>query len=97
MENAYSESFNSRLRDELLNEELFTSLTESQVLIEQHRVDYNHVRPHRSLGYRTPAEFAAQQDGVASLSVVSAPIGAKTFDHPHGSGKEINKLERTLS
>lgn len=95
-ENAYSESFNSRLRDELLNEELFTSLTESQVLIEQHRVDYNHVRPHSSLGYRTPAEFAAQHDRGGLLSVVSAPVGATTFDHPCGRGQEINKLERTL-
>lgn len=96
-ENAYSESFNSRLRDELLNEELFTSLTEGQVVIEQHRVDYNHARPHSSLGYRTPAEFAAQQDMVGPISVVSAPVGATTVDHPNVRGEEINKLERALS
>jgi len=58
-ENAYTESFNSRLRDELLNQELFTSLTEAQVLAEQHRVYHNLDRPHSSLGYQTPAEFAA--------------------------------------
>ena len=57
-ENGYSESFNSRFRDELLNRELFTSLTEAQVLVEEHRLDYNECRPHSSLGYRTPQGFA---------------------------------------
>ncbi len=58
-ENPYVESFNSRLRDEFLNREVFTSLTEAQVLAEQHRVYHNLDRPHSSLGYLTPAEFAA--------------------------------------
>jgi putative transposase len=58
-ENPYVESFNSRLRDEFLNREIFTSLTEAQVLAEQHRVYHNLDRPHSSLGYLTPAEFAA--------------------------------------
>jgi len=58
-ENAYVESFNSRLREEFLNQEIFTSLTEAQVLAEQHRVFQNLDRPHNSLGYLTPAEFAA--------------------------------------
>ena len=58
-ENAYIESFNSRLRDEFLSQEIFTSLTETQVLAEQHRVFHNLDRPHSSLGYLTPAEFAA--------------------------------------
>lgn len=61
-QNAYSESFNSRLRQELLNQELFTSLTEAQILVEQHRISHNHERPHSSLGWRTPAEFAAGLD-----------------------------------
>ena len=61
-ENAYSESFNSRFRDELLNRELFTSLTEAKVLIEQYRIAHNHERPHSSLCWRTPAEFAAGLD-----------------------------------
>lgn len=59
-ENAYSESFNSRLRDELLNGELFSSLKEAQVLLEQHRRAYNEERPHSSLGYVAPAVFARQ-------------------------------------
>jgi transposase InsO family protein len=57
-ENAYSESFNSRLRDELLDRELFTSETEARVLLEDHRRQYNEERPHSSLGGKTPAEFA---------------------------------------
>jgi putative transposase len=59
-ENAYSESFNSRLRDELLNGELFSSEKEAAVLLEQHRRAYNEERPHSSLGYVAPAVFARQ-------------------------------------
>ena len=54
-ENGYVESFNGKLRDELLNTEVFSSLAEARVLIEQWRVHYNTVRPHSSLGYRPPA------------------------------------------
>jgi len=49
------ESFNGKLRNELLNAEVFNTLLEAQVLIEQWRVHYNIVRPHSSLGYRPPA------------------------------------------
>ena len=58
-ENAYVESFNGKLEDELLGREIFTSLLEAKVLVEQYRIEYNHERPHSSLGYQTPAEFAA--------------------------------------
>ena len=54
-ENGYVESFNGKLRDELLNMEVFTTLTEARVLIEGWRKEYNQVRPHSSLGYRPPA------------------------------------------
>jgi putative transposase len=54
-ENGYIESFNGKLRDELLNREIFTTLTEAKVLIDQWRREYNQVRPHSSLGYRPPA------------------------------------------
>ena len=54
-ENGYVESFNGKLRDELLNTEVFNSLAEAKVLIEQWRRHYNTVRPHSSLGYRPPA------------------------------------------
>ena len=54
-ENGYVESFNGKLRDELLRAEVFNSLREAQVLIEQWRRHYNTARPHSSLGYRPPA------------------------------------------
>jgi putative transposase len=54
-ENGYVESFNARLRDELLEGEIFYSLKEAQIVIESWRRHYNAVRPHQSLGYRPPA------------------------------------------
>jgi transposase InsO family protein len=57
-ENGYNESFNGKLRDELLNGEIFYSLKEAQVLIEQWRRHYNEVRPHSALGYKPPAPKA---------------------------------------
>lgn len=57
-ENGYIESFNGKLRDELLNGEIFATLTEAKILIEEWRRDYNQIRPHSSLGYRPPAPEA---------------------------------------
>ena len=57
-ENGYIESFNGKLRDELLNVEIFTTLFEAQVLVENWRKDYNRIRPHSALGYRPPAPQA---------------------------------------
>jgi putative transposase len=57
-ENGYIESFNGKLRDELLDREIFTTLDEAKVLIEQWRREYNQIRPHSSLGYRPPAPEA---------------------------------------
>ena len=54
-ENGYIESFNGKLRDELLNGEIFYTLREAQVIIEGWRREYNTFRPHSSLGYRPPA------------------------------------------
>ena len=54
-ENGYIESFNGKLRDELLDREIFYTLLEVKVLTEQYRQTYNRVRPHSSLGYRPPA------------------------------------------
>jgi transposase InsO family protein len=54
-ENGYVESFNARLRDELLNGEIFYSLREAQIVIESWRRHFNAIRPHQSLGYRAPA------------------------------------------
>jgi transposase InsO family protein len=57
-ENGYCESFNGKLRDECLNGEIFHSLKEAQVVIEQWRVEYNTRRPHSALGYRPPVPAA---------------------------------------
>jgi len=54
-ENGYVESFNGKLRDELLNGEIFYNLWEAKVLVERWRKEYNTIRPHSSLGYRPPA------------------------------------------
>ena len=57
-ENGYIESFNGKLRDELLNREIFTTLVEAKVLINQWRREYNQIRPHSALSYRPPAPEA---------------------------------------
>jgi len=57
-ENGYIESFNGKLRDELLNGEIFDTITEARVITEAWRQQYNTVRPHSSLGYKAPAPEA---------------------------------------
>jgi len=59
-ENPFIESFNGKLRDELLDTEIFESLLEAQVLAEDFRIDYNTCRPHSSIGYLAPSRFAEQ-------------------------------------
>lgn len=59
-ENGYIESFNGKFRDEVLNAEIFDTLMEAKVLTERWRQEYNHRRPHSSLGYRPPAPAARQ-------------------------------------
>jgi transposase InsO family protein len=67
--NGYAESFGSKLRDELLNAEVFENVAMAKALGLSWRLDYNHRRPHGSLGYRTPAAFAASlaEPAVATL------------------------------
>src|SRR5262249_16395388 len=59
-QNAFIESFNARLRDELLNETLFTSLAQVRAVLNAWKDDYNNARPHSALGNLTPTEFAAR-------------------------------------
>ena len=68
-ENGYVESFNSKLRDEFLNRELFLHIDELRYVANRWRMDYNHYRPHSSLGYMAPAAFAMKclEQGSASL------------------------------
>jgi putative transposase len=76
-QNAFIESFNGRLRDEFLNETLFTSLMHTRLALEDWRRDYNTVRPHSRIGWLTPAVYAAQfspqQGQGAALRDGSAP------------------------
>ena len=71
-ENGYCESFNGKLRDECLDGEIFYSLKEAQVVIENWRIEYNTRRPHSALGYRPPAP-AAIAPRMAALRSPSAP------------------------
>jgi putative transposase len=66
-QNGFMESFNGKLRDECLNEHVFSSLAEARRLIESWRLDYNAERPHSSLGYLTPNEFAANWHAAHSI------------------------------
>ncbi len=71
-ENGYVESFNGKLRDELLNREIFYTLIEAQVLIGRWRRLYNHFRPHSALGYRPPAPEAIDP---AVRKITSSEVG----------------------
>jgi len=70
-ENGYIESFNGRLRDDVLNRELFHSVREAKVIVENWRLEYNNHRPHSGLGYMTPAAFAAKC--IASVRAAPSP------------------------
>jgi putative transposase len=87
-ENGYVESFNGRLRDELLDRELFLSLPEARVVLDQWRMDYDHRRPHGGLKWMTPAAFVAGLDDTASGAVSAAsrgvsPVGATPLPPTH--------------
>jgi putative transposase len=73
-ENGFTESLNGRIRDECLNEHLFRSLRHARIILEAWRQDYNDVRPHSSLGYKTPAQFIqlyAKQSPAQNLTATS--------------------------
>jgi len=84
-ENAYIESFNSKLRDELLSGELFTTFAEARYLAEQYRVEYNTKRPHSSLDYLTPVEFAASCAPSDSASL-------RLRAHSSADASQLNRL-----
>ncbi len=77
-ENGYLESFNGKLRDELLNGEIFDTLLEAQVLVERWRRHYNTVRPHSALGYRPPAPEAVQPGPPAAATPQLPALAAQT-------------------
>ncbi|QHO77694.1 IS3 family transposase [Bradyrhizobium sp. CCBAU 051011] len=86
MQNAFIESFNGRLRDELLNETLFTSLAQARVALGCWRADYNDARPHSRLGWKTPSEFAftchPRRDLALRYAEGSAPAPVATTAQP---------------
>jgi transposase InsO family protein len=79
-ENGYNESFNGKLRDELLQREIFYSLAEARVLIERWRIHYNTERPHSSLGYRPPAP--------ETINPPRWPVGSATLRLPSSMAEE---------
>jgi putative transposase len=85
-ENGYNESFNGRLRDELLNAESFYTLKEAQIIIEQWRHHYNHIRPHSSLGYKPPAPLARMTKGSFAYAPepLVIPQGGRKIHFQHG-------------
>jgi putative transposase len=85
-ENAYVESFIGRLRDELLEREVFANLAEAKVLAKDYHDHYNHHRPHGALGYLTPAEFAA----IEALAAQSSSV-------PPEESKELESVPRLSS
>ena len=92
IENAYVESFNGKFRDECLNEHWFMSIADAQQIIEARRVDYNTVRPHRSLHQQTPAAYAA-----AACAGPALGRGACSAAAPGRNGQSKNSEELSRS
>ncbi len=95
-ENGYCESFNSKLRDEFLNGEIFYSIKELRVLAERWRVHYNTVRPHSSLGYRPRAPEASLTNNCGAWR--SGNTRASRFSTPrrHYLNSEIAALHQLI-
>jgi putative transposase len=95
MQNAFIESFNGRLRDELLNETLFTSLAQTRATLGHWRADYNGARPHSQIGWKTPSEFASffhpRRDLALRDREGSAPAPA-ALTTPQGNPTARNEL-----
>ena len=93
IQNAFIESFNSRLREECLNDQVFLSLEDARRKIEQWRVQYNRERPHSSLGYLAPEEFAALYEEVRSepAARIAWPADRMLADALHGAAVPVEK------
>ncbi|TGU44877.1 IS3 family transposase, partial [bacterium M00.F.Ca.ET.152.01.1.1] len=95
MQNGFIESFNGRLRDELLNETLFTSLAQARVAITLWRADYNTARPHSQIAWQTPAEFATTFNPRRSLALryakgsAPAPVASPAQQGTTHAGNEL--------
>jgi len=80
-ENGYIESFNGKLRDDVLNREVFYSVKEAKVIVENWRLEYNNHRPHSGLGYMTPAAFAASCNPPGSATLRLPDCRIKKVDN----------------
>jgi transposase InsO family protein len=90
-ENGYVESFNGKLRDELLNRELFLSLPEARYVLDEWRLEYNHRRPHSGIGGQTPAAFAATlENKTTGVFPAAMPAGPTVGAAPLPSAQPAN-------
>jgi putative transposase len=100
MQNAFIESFNGRLRDELFNQTLFMSLVQARTALGCWWVDYNDARPHSQLGWKTPSEFASIFHPRRDLALRHAdgsaldPV-ASTAHRGKSTGRANSKLDKT--
>ena len=92
-ENGYAESFHSRLRDEFLAVEMFESLSAARRLTASWQTDYNHHRPHGSLGYQTPAHSPPR---VASVPALAAPPACAPAAHAKKRNSVTHSPTHTL-
>ncbi len=91
-ENGYAESFHSRLRDELLNAEVFEGLRDAKALAGHWKNEYNHRRPHSSLGYQTPAAYATCGKACETASLAVPPVGAPPLPPARQAGETTEPL-----
>lgn len=98
-ENAYIESFNGKFRDECLNMEIFSSIIEARIIIDDWRREYNEIRPHSSLGYMTPSEFAkVSNPSIATLNQGLILNGLETnFKNCTKNGVRSEPMSRDIS
>ncbi|HSZ05629.1 MAG TPA: integrase core domain-containing protein [Solirubrobacteraceae bacterium] len=94
-ENPFVESFNSRVRDELLSVEVFSCLTEAKVMIEDFRQDYNRCRPHRAHAMMTPAAFKAGWETTHEATPASAELRRRYAPAPSDTGDSPTLQEPT--
>lgn len=95
MENGFTESFNGKMRDEFLNENIFSTLAEAQHLAAEWLYDYNHVRPHSSLNYLAPMEFLKRQEADCARLLAVAPSASCRSELPALSSEKIQPAAGT--
>jgi putative transposase len=95
MKNGYIESFNGRMRDELLNESLFLNLDQARQIITAWVADYNTTRPHSSIGYRTPVAYAAHLTATGHRAALHE--GSARWPAAHTAPKGVSTAEALIA